>query len=116
MGIFQCQLCQGRRKLWKRLCPDCTKLFQLVKANLGQMGFGELLDTLIATGIDKNRVQMFLKANPHGKGSILDQITAQLTNNLAEGMGVKRQDMTAEDVQRIRNQPVGLASSKPLDQ
>ncbi len=80
------------------------------------MGFSELLDALIATGIEKSRIQTFLKADPNGKGSILDQITAQLTNNLAEGMGVKRQDMRAEDVKHIRNQPSGLVSSKPLDQ
>lgn len=79
------------------------------------MGFSELIDSLIDTGIQKDKVQQFLKADPHGKGSILDQVTAQLTNDLAKGMGVSQGALQTEDVKRIRENPTGFASQKPLD-
>lgn len=80
------------------------------------MGFSQLLDELIGTGVEKQHIQTFLQANPQGKGSIMDQITAQLTNNLAEGIGVKQSDMTAQDVQNIRKNPTGQASQKPINE
>lgn len=73
------------------------------------------MDKLIETGIDKKKVLHFLNADPQGKGSIMDQITAQLTNDLAEGMGVKETDMKPEDVKKIRENPLYGASNKPLD-
>lgn len=79
------------------------------------MGFSQLMDELIATGIDKKHIKLFLENNPNGRGSILDQITAELTNNLAEGMGVKSKDMTADDVQKIRMSPSQGVSEKPID-
>lgn len=87
----------------------------MVQANLGKTGLGQLIDVLIATGIDKAHVRLFLENNPHGKGSMLDQITAQLTNNLAEGIGVKECDMTVQDVQRLRQGPMTSASNKAID-
>lgn len=78
------------------------------------MGLGQLMDELIATGIPKDKIKRFLESDPKGTGSILDQVIAQLTNNLAEGIGVKDSDMKAEDVRRIREQPVYGASTKAL--
>lgn len=87
----------------------------LVQKNLGQMGLSQLMDELIATGLPKPQIKHFLEADPHGNGSIMDQITAQLTNNLAEGMGVKSKDMTAQDVQKIKQSPATGVSTKPIE-
>lgn len=87
----------------------------LVQQNLGQMGLSQLMDELIATGIPKPHIKQFLETDPHGNGSIMDQITAQLTNNLAEGMGVKDKEMTAQDVQRIKSNPSSGVSTKPIE-
>ena len=115
MPLFTCPFCREKRSLFKSLCADCTRLFSLVQANLGQVGIGQLMDILIATGISKPKIKLFLDADPEGKGSIMDQITAGLTNNLAEGMGVKNSDMTPEDVRRIRQNPTSGVSTKPID-
>lgn len=90
-------------------------MFVLVQENLGKTGLGQLMDVLIATGIDKRHIKFFLENNPHGKGSILDQITAELTNNLAAGIGVKGADISPGDVQRIRNNPNSGVATKPID-
>lgn len=78
------------------------------------MGIGQLMDELIATGISKAKIKRFLESDPKGSGSIMDQLIARLTNNLAEGIGVKNSDMKAEDVKRIRDQPVYGASAKAI--
>lgn len=80
------------------------------------MGFSQLLDELIATHIAKDHIKNFLESNHSGQGSILDQITASLTNNLAEGIGVKKVNLSARDVEKIRTNPTGAVSQKPLDQ
>lgn len=110
-----CHICGDKRPYFKSMCKDCDLLFKTVHVNLGRMGLSQLIDTLIATGIEKQKVKRFLETDLHGKGSVLDQITAQLTNNLAEGIGVKESDMTSEDVKKIRENPIHGASSKPIE-
>jgi hypothetical protein len=73
------------------------------------------MDTLIATGIPKAKIKLFLNADPQGKGSVMDQITAGLTNNLAEGMGVKDAEITSQDVRKIRLNPTSRVSTKPIE-
>lgn len=115
MPLFKCTICRRKRPLFQPLCRECRKLFDLVNENLGRVGLGQLMDILIETGIDKKRIKQFLEANPHGKGSIMDQITAHLTTDLAEGLGVKKKDVTPEDVRKIRENPVYGVSTKPVD-
>jgi hypothetical protein len=114
MPAFACAICKKSRLPWRPLCRDCGRLFAIVQDSVGKVGFSELIDALLATGLPKERVQTFLTTPSGTRGSVLDQITAALTNNLAEGMGVKEGSMLAEDVRRIRENPLGLASSKPL--
>jgi len=44
---------------------------------------------------------LFLKADPDGKGSIQDQVTAEMTSELMKVMGMKG-SQTPQDVKRIR--------------
>ncbi len=117
MAFWQkkCILCEAKHAVWRPYCQDCKRLFALVQANLGTMGLSQLMDTLIATGVPKPRIYKFLNADPRHKGSMMDQITAQLTNNLAEGIGVKGRDMTPIDVKTIRSNPKSGVSTKPID-
>lgn len=73
------------------------------------------MDALIATGIDKHKIRKFLETDVKGNGSILDQILAGLTNNLAEGIGVKGRGMTPNDVREIREKPRCGVSNRPID-
>jgi len=67
----------------------------------GRVGYGEFLDGLEATGVPKEKIWLFLKADPDGKGSIQDQITAEMTTQLMNVMGLGGQQ-TASEVKRIR--------------
>jgi hypothetical protein len=56
---------------------------------------------LEATGIDKEKILKFLQADPDGKGSVQDQVTAEMTTELMNVMGISGQQ-TATEVKRIR--------------
>jgi hypothetical protein len=68
----------------------------------GRVGYGEFLDGLERTGIAKEKIMVFLKADPDGSGSIQDQVTAEMTTELMKVMGISGRQ-TAEAVKRIRD-------------
>ena len=68
----------------------------------GQVGFGEFLDRLEQTGVAKDKIFAFLKADPDGRGSVQDQVTAEMTTELMKVMGISGRQTPAE-VKRIRN-------------
>jgi hypothetical protein len=98
----RCVYCGERRGLWSRLCGDCKKLLAQVEASRGKVGYGEFLDGLEATGVAKEKIMVFLKADPDGNGSIQDQVTAEMTSELMKVMGIPGRQ-TAEEVKRIRD-------------
>ena len=67
----------------------------------GKVGFGEFLDGLEQTGVAKQKIMTFLKADPDGQGSVQDQVTAEMTTELMKVMGISGQQ-TAENVKQIR--------------
>jgi hypothetical protein len=68
----------------------------------GKVGFGEFLDGLEQTGVAKQKIMVFLKADPDGQGSVQDQVTAEMTTELMKVMGISGQQ-TPENVKRIRH-------------
>jgi hypothetical protein len=68
----------------------------------GRVGYGEFLDGLERTGVAKEKIMVFLKADPDGKGSVQDQVTAEMTSELMKVMGISGQQ-TTQEVRRIRN-------------
>jgi len=85
-----------------RICADCKKLLARVEELRGRVGYGEFLDGLERTGVAKEKIITFLKADPDGKGSIQDQVTAEMTSELMKVMGIAGQQ-SAGDVKRIRD-------------
>jgi hypothetical protein len=67
----------------------------------GRVGYGEFLDGLAETGVSKEKIMAFLKADPEGKGSVQDRITAEMVSELMTVMGLKGRQ-TSEEVKRIR--------------
>jgi hypothetical protein len=98
----QCVYCGDRSSLWSRMCPDCKKLMDRVDELRGKVGFGEFLDGLEKTGVARQKIMTFLKADPDGQGSVQDQVTAEMTTELMKVMGISGQQ-TAEGVKRIRH-------------
>jgi hypothetical protein len=67
----------------------------------GRVGYGEFLDELERTGVSKEKIVVFLKADPEGKGSVQDQVTAEMTSELMKVMGLKG-NQSAKNVKQIR--------------
>jgi hypothetical protein len=100
--MSRCAYCGERARLWSRVCGDCKKLMARVEELRGRVGYGEFLDGLEQTGVAKEKIMIFLKADPDGTGSIQDQVTAEMTTELMKVMGISGRQ-TAEAVKRIRD-------------
>jgi len=68
----------------------------------GRVGYSEFLDGLERTGVAKEKIMAFLNADPDGRGSVQDQVTAEMTTELMKVMGISGRQ-TAEEVKRIRD-------------
>lgn len=99
--MADCGYCGERAGIWSRCCKDCRRLEQQVQEYGGQVGFSELLDRLEETGVRPEKIMRFLKANPDGRGSVRDRMTADMTNELLKVMGINERQ-TPDDVERIR--------------
>ncbi|HEY2986349.1 MAG TPA: hypothetical protein VGL11_01395 [Candidatus Binatia bacterium] len=99
--MSRCIYCQDRSGLWSKICGDCKKLLTRVKELRGKVGYGEFLDGLEQTGVPKEKIVVFLKSDPEGKGSVQDQVTAEMTSELMQVMGLKG-SQSAENVKHIR--------------
>jgi hypothetical protein len=99
--MARCGYCGETTRLLARTCADCKKLLARVQELRGHVGYGEFLDGLERTGVDKEKIITFLKADPDGTGSIQDQVTAEMTTELMKVMGIAGRQ-TAGEVKRIR--------------
>lgn len=97
----QCVYCRERAGFFGRVCADCKKLLARVQELRGKVSFGQFLDGLEQTGIAREKILTFLQADPDGKGSVQDQVTAEMTTELMNVMGMSGQQSAAE-VKRIR--------------
>ena len=99
--MAHCAYCNESAGMLARVCADCKKLLARVQELRGRVGYGEFLDGLERTGVAKEKILTFLKADPEGKGSIQDQVTAEMTTELMKVMGISGRQ-TAGEVKRIR--------------
>jgi hypothetical protein len=99
--MSRCAYCGDRSGLWAKICADCKKLLARLDELKGRVGYGEFLDELERTGVSKEKIVVFLKADPEGKGSVQDQVTAEMTSELMKVMGLKG-SQSAENVKQIR--------------
>jgi hypothetical protein len=98
----KCIYCSERAGIFGRVCADCKKLLSRVQDLRGKVSYGQFLDGLEQTGIDKEKILRFLQADPDGRGSIQDQVTAEMTTELMQVMGMSGRQ-TAQEVKRIRD-------------
>ena len=99
----KCIYCGASAGFLGRTCGDCKRLLARVAELRGRVSYGQFLDGLEQTGIAKEKILKFLQADPEGKGSIQDQVTAEMTTELMKVMGISGRQSTAE-VKRIRDQ------------
>jgi hypothetical protein len=84
------------------VCGDCKRLLARVQELRGKVSYGQFLDGLEQTGVSKEKILLFLQADPDGKGSVQDQVTAEITTELMNVMGMSGRQ-TPEEVKRIRD-------------
>ncbi len=102
LEMARCSYCGDRSGLWSKVCRDCKRLLARVNELRGRVGYGEFLDELERTGIAKEKIMAFLKADPDGKGSVQDQVTAEMASELMKVMGL-RGSQTPHDVKKVRD-------------
>ncbi|MDH3442475.1 MAG: hypothetical protein OEN50_00995 [Deltaproteobacteria bacterium] len=100
--MANCIYCNEHAGILARVCAGCKKLLACVQELRGRVGYGEFLGALERTGVAKEKIITFLKADPDGKGSVQDQVTAEMTTELMKVMGIAGRQ-SAEDVKRIRD-------------
>jgi len=99
--MAQCGYCGDHAGLLSKVCKDCKKLLACFEALRGRVGYGQFLTALEQTGAPTERIARFLKADPDGKGSVQDQITAEMASELMQVMGLKG-SQTSQDVKKVR--------------
>jgi hypothetical protein len=97
-----CRYCRERTGIFASVCGECEKLLARVQELRGKVSYGQFLDGLEQTGVSKEKILVFLQADPEGKGCIQDQVTAEMTSELMRVMGISGRQ-TAQEVKRIRN-------------
>ena len=100
--MARCAYCGESAGLMSRMCRDCKRLMARVNELRGRVGYGEFLDGLERTGVPKEKIMVFLTADPDGKGSVQDQITAEMTTELMQIMGIAGRQ-TPQEVKKIRD-------------
>ena len=99
--MADCQYCQCKAGLFRRICHDCDEMLEALK-KLGEgFSFRDMLDSLLATKASNEKIEKFLEADILGQGSIRDMITARMTNELAHTMG-QPTEMDPQKVKVIR--------------
>ncbi len=61
----------------------------------------QFLDLFIETGLSREKIEAFMNTDPHGDGSVKDQITADMSTELLAAMGIPVRQ-TAQDVKHLR--------------
>ncbi len=96
--------------MMRRQCDDCGVLLDVYARHRGEVGLSQLLDRFIASGVPRAKIEAVLAADPNGRGSMRDQVTADMANRLLADMGVAPRQ-TAADVRRLRERGTGAAST-----
>ncbi len=99
---MKCAYCHTPAGWFKKICPACQRLLQLYREHRGRLSLIQLLDLFIETGLAREQIETFLRADPHGEGSVRDQVTAEMSSALLGAMGIS-QRQTAADVKRLRD-------------
>ncbi len=77
-------------------------MIQVMQSAPESFGYRELLDRLMATDVPTAKIQTFLDKDMDGKGSLNDQLTARMTNQIMASLG-QPSFMTADGVKKVKD-------------
>ena len=106
---MRCFYCQEKAGFLKKVCPDCSKLIHAFESLPETYGYSQLLDQLLATEVPTEKIERFLDTDINGKGTLNDQITARMTNEVMAGLG-QPSHMTGKAVKEVRKD---IAEGRP---
>lgn len=106
---MKCIYCREKAGFFKTVCPDCRELVAVMQTAPKSFGYREMLDHLIATGVACGKIERFLDSDVDGRGTINDQITARMTNEIMASLGQPSR-MLGQDVKKVREE---IASGNP---
>lgn len=112
---MQCLYCRSPAGFLRRFCRDCRTLIVVMKNAPESFGYRELLDHLLATGIPTKKTESFLDTDVDGRGSINDQLTARMTNQIMGSLG-QPSHMTATDVKKVKEDMAAGKAPSQVDQ
>lgn len=98
---MKCVYCQGKAGFFKKTCSDCRQLVMVISTAPDSFGYRELLEKLIATGVAPEKIEKFLDTDVEGGGTINDQITARMTNEVMTSLG-QPSALSGRDVKKVR--------------
>lgn len=95
-----CRYCREQAGWWRRRCAGCRRLLSVFEAHRG-LDFRSMMQLFVDSGIAAEKIEKFLEADPEGTGSVRDQITADMSNDLMRALGNDTRQ-TAADVKKLR--------------
>jgi hypothetical protein len=98
---MKCRLCRQRAPWLRRTCPDCRLLWEAWQSHRFD-GLPQILRQFQGAGVSREAIDRFLDAAlPGGRGSIRDQIAADMSNELLVALG-QTGGQSDVDVKRLR--------------
>jgi hypothetical protein len=73
---------------------------------------GTMMELFIATGVARSKVERFMEVDIGGAGAVLDQIAADMANQLLAALG-QRGRQTPEAVRRLRDRGAWVTLDRP---
>ena len=98
---MKCIFCHERAGFFKRICLGCIKMGQAVQGLPPSFSFNDLLNAMMEPGATQEKIEKFLEADPYHEGSLRNQVTARMTNEVMAGLGIPS-DMDYQGVAQVR--------------
>ncbi|QQR81847.1 MAG: hypothetical protein IPJ69_07110 [Deltaproteobacteria bacterium] len=98
---MKCIYCHESSGFFKNLCKQCKKLVEVMKQAPKSFGYREMLEQLLATDVPSEKIEKFLDTDVDGGGSLNDQLTARMTNEVMTSLG-QPSNMTADSVKQVK--------------
>lgn len=98
---MKCIYCQEAAGFFKKLCKQCETLVNVMKQAPASFGYREMLEKLLATNVPNEKIENFLDKDIDGRGSLNDQLTARMTNEVMTSLG-QPSHMTATSVKQVK--------------
>ncbi len=98
---MKCIYCEESAGFFKKLCKQCQKLVDVMRQAPKSFGYREMLDQLLSTDVPSEKIERFLDKDINGRGSLNDQLTARMTNEVMTSLG-QPSHMTAGSVKQVK--------------